>query len=93
MSDKRGLKTQPVGRPPAGRGGERVKDYPQVSVRLPTDVRQKLRALVEIRRQPQWRLVVEAVECYLRTLPRRDRQLLRTMVGHDRSLRSRRARD
>ena len=61
-----------VGRPPAGVGGQRVKDYPQVSFRLPTDARDKLRALSKVRKQPQWRLIVESVDCYLRDLPRRE---------------------
>jgi hypothetical protein len=59
-----------VGRPPAGDGGERVKDYPQVSFRLPKDIRNKLVALSEVRQQPQWRLIVDSLECYLRNLPR-----------------------
>ena len=79
MSKKRGHR-QRVGRPPAGRGGERVKDYPQVSVRLPVDVQRKLRALVVIRKQPQWRLIVDAVECYLRDLPPRDQRQVEAMA-------------
>src|SRR5918994_2961394 len=61
-----------VGRPPAGDRGERVQDYPQVSFRLPTTVRDKLVALSNVGKQPQWRLIVESVECYLRDLPRPD---------------------
>lgn len=61
-----------VGRPPAGDGGARVKDYPQVSFRLPTEIRDKLAALSKVRKQPQWRLVVESVECYLRDLSRQE---------------------
>jgi hypothetical protein len=61
-----------VGRPPAGDRGERVKDYPQVSFRLPKHVRDKLVALSEVREQPQWRLIVDCVECYLRDLPRQE---------------------
>jgi hypothetical protein len=62
------------GRPPAGEQGERVKDYPQVSVRLPRDTRAKLIALSRIRKQPQWRLIVDSVECYLRDLPEDERR-------------------
>jgi len=62
------------GRPPAGEQGERVKDYPQVSVRLPRDVRDKLIALSRIRKQPQWRLIVDSVACYLRDLPDDERR-------------------
>ena len=94
MTRKPRSHSQPVGRPPAGRGGERVKDYPQVSVRLPADVKQKLRALGVIRKQPQWRLIVDAVACYLRDLPPRDRHLLHTLLKRDRdSARRREAAD
>ncbi len=62
------------GRPPAGEQGARVKDYPQVSVRLPREVRDKLIALSRIRKQPQWRLIVDSVECFLRDLPDEERQ-------------------
>jgi hypothetical protein len=35
-----------IGRPPAGaRAGERVKDYPQLSVRVPGDVKARLQAI------------------------------------------------
>ena len=62
--------TRKIGRPPAGaRAGEKVKDYPQLSVRLPADIRAKLQALSVITALPQWRLVIESIECYLRDLP------------------------
>lgn len=70
-----------VGRPPAGDDGERVKDYPQVSFRLPTEVRDKLVALSEVRKQPQWRLVVESVECYLRDLPRQEQAQIARLLN------------
>jgi predicted DNA-binding protein len=71
-----------VGRPPAGERGERVKDYPQVSFRLPSSTRDKLVALSKVRNQPQWRLVVESIECYLRDLSRKERaQIVRMVTG------------
>jgi len=84
-SAKRNSKVARVGRPPAGDGGERVKDYPQVSFRLPTSARDKLVALSQIRRQPQWRLIVESVECYLRDLPRREQLQIARLVSGKRS--------
>ena len=74
-----------VGRPPAGVGGQRVKDYPQVSFRLPADVRDKLWALSKVRKQPQWRLIVESVDCYLRNLPRREQALISRQLSTSRS--------
>ena len=35
--------------------------------------RNKLVALSKVRKQPQWRLIVDSVECYLRDLPRSER--------------------
>ena len=74
-----------VGRPPAGVAGERVKDYPQVSFRLPTDVRDKLWALGMLRKQPQWRVIVESLDCYLRDLPRREQANISRLLSSRRS--------
>jgi hypothetical protein len=68
------------GRPPAGEGGAKVKDYPQLSVRLPRDVREKLVILSRVRRQPQWRLIVDSVECYLRDLPDAERRQIAALA-------------
>ena len=63
-----------IGRPPAGaREGEKVKDYPQLSIRLPADVKAKLHALSFVTSRPQWRLISDAIECYLRERPETDR--------------------
>ncbi len=82
---KRARRVARVGRPPAGDDGARVKDYPQVSVRLPAAARDKLAALSKVRQQPQWRLVVESVECYLRDLPRHERAQIAHLVSNKRS--------
>ena len=70
-----------VGRPPGGDRGERVKDYPQVSFRLPVPVRDKLLALSKVRQQPQWRLIVDAVEAYLRGLPPQERARIAKLLS------------
>lgn len=82
---KRKSKAGKVGRPPAGDRGERVKDYPQVSFRLPKPARDKLVALSTVRKQPQWRLIVESVECYLRDLPRQDQAAIARLLSGRRS--------
>ena len=74
-----------VGRPPAGDRGERVKDYPQVSVRLPKTSRDKLLALSQVRKQPQWRLIMESVECYLRDLPRHEQAKIARLISRARA--------
>ena len=70
-----------MGRPPAGDRGERVKDYPQVSFRLPKASRDTLVALSVVRKQPQWRLIVDSVECFLRDLPRAERAKIARLVS------------
>jgi len=85
ISSKRSSTAGRVGRPPAGDRGERVKDYPQVSFRLPKHSRDQLVALSNVRKQPQWRLIVESVECYLRDLPRHEQRLISRMVSGKRS--------
>jgi hypothetical protein len=80
-TSKRKTSATRLGRPPAGERGERVKDYPQVSVRLPQSARDTLVALSQIRRQPQWRLIVDSVECYLRGLSRREQVQIAMLVS------------
>src|SRR5438093_8727926 len=75
-----------IGRPPAGaRAGEKVKDYPQLSIRLPADVKAKLQALSLISSRPQWRLIAEAIECYLRQRPEDEQRIVAELVGRSRS--------
>ena len=84
-----------VGRPPAGaRDGEKVKDYPQLSIRLPADVKAKLKALSLIESRPQWRVITDAIECYARERPEAERRLISELAGRSRARtgRSRRAR-
>ena len=80
-------KSQPrIGRPPAGaREGERVKDYPQLSIRVPADVKATLRALSVVRSRPQWRLIVEAIDCYLRERPDDERRFVEELLNRKRS--------
>lgn len=66
-----------IGRPPAGaRDGEKVTDYPQLSIRLPAEVKARLQALSVITSRPQWRLIADAIECYLRTRPEAEQNLV-----------------
>jgi hypothetical protein len=71
-----------IGRPPAGaRAGEKVQDYPQLSIRLPTDVKAKLQALSLIEARPQWRVISDAIDCYARAQPDAERRLVGELVG------------
>ena len=52
-----------AGRPPAGaKDGEKVTDYPQLSVRVPHEMKNRLNALSVVTGLAQWRIVVEALE-------------------------------
>jgi len=75
-----------IGRPPAGaRAGERVKDYPQLSIRLPDDVKAKLQAISLIASRPQWRIITDAIECYLRERSDAERRMVDELVGRSRA--------
>jgi len=66
-----------AGRPPAGaKAGERVKDYPQLSVRVPAEMKARLNALSAVTGLAQWRVIVEAIDCFLSDLPATDRALV-----------------
>jgi predicted DNA-binding protein len=66
-----------VGRPPAGaREGEKVKDYPQLSIRVPNEFKARLNALSAVTGLAQWRVVVEAINCFFQDLPPQDRELV-----------------
>jgi predicted DNA-binding protein len=75
-----------IGRPPAGaRDGEKVKDYPQLSIRLPAEVKAKLHAISVISARPQWRLITDAIECYLRTRPDAEQKMVDELLARSRS--------
>lgn len=66
-----------AGRPPAGaKVGERVKDYPQLSIRVPQEMKARLNAVAAVTGLAQWRVVVEAINCFVHDLPAEDRELV-----------------
>ena len=77
MSAKVSTERRRIGRPPAGaRDGEKVKDYPQLSVRVPADVKAKLHAISLVSGRPQWRLITDAIEIYLKGRPDVEQKLV-----------------
>jgi predicted DNA-binding protein len=75
-----------IGRPPAGaRAGEKVKDYPQLSIRLPGDVKATLQALSLVTARPQWRIITEAIEAYLRDRSEAERRMVDELASRSRS--------
>ena len=77
MADKHLSHRRRAGRPPAGaREGEKVKDYPQLSIRVPLEMKARLNALSAVTGLAQWRVIVEAIDCFLHDLPPNDRELV-----------------
>lgn len=65
MSDTHARPRRRAGRPPAGaKTGERVKDYPQLSIRVPVEFKARLNALNAVTGLAQWRVIVEAINCF-----------------------------
>jgi predicted DNA-binding protein len=66
-----------AGRPPAGaKNGEEVKDYPQLSIRVPIEMKARLNALSAVTGMSQWRVVVEGIDCFLQGLSPGDQELV-----------------
>ena len=66
-----------AGRPPAGaRDGEKVKDYPQLSIRVPVEMKARLNALSAVTGLSQWRVIVGAIDCFFDGLPPPDQELV-----------------
>jgi predicted DNA-binding protein len=77
MEDKTNVPRRRAGRPPAGaREGEKVKDYPQLSIRVPVEMKARLNALSAVTGLAQWRVIVDAIACYVEDLSDADRELV-----------------
>ena len=80
MSDRRDSRSKSqrrAGRPPAGaKVGEKVKDYPQLSIRVPQEMKARLNAVAAVTGLAQWRVIVEAINCFVHDLPPHDRELV-----------------
>jgi predicted DNA-binding protein len=68
------------GRPPAGPGGKKVSEYPQITVRLPLETRARLSTLSLLLAQPMWRIIDDALAAYVRNLPPDEQKLLGPIV-------------
>jgi len=58
------------------KAGEKVKDYPQLSIRVPMEMKARLNALSAVTGLAQWRVIVEAIDCFVSDLPPNDRELV-----------------
>jgi CheY-like chemotaxis protein len=57
-----------------------VKDYPQLAIRVPPDTRELLRALSKVTALPQWRVLSDAVDTYIRMHNIDERALVELLV-------------
>ena len=63
------------GRPRGGvRRGERLRDYPVLTVRVPPDTREMFKALCVRRRLPRWMMLRHLIVCFVRQLPAGERR-------------------
>ena len=77
MTDNNAKGRKRAGRPPAGaKEGEKVKDYPQLSIRVPVEFKARLNAMSAVTGLAQWRVIVEAINCFFHKLPPPDRELV-----------------
>jgi hypothetical protein len=75
------MRKQPMprkaGRPPGGVDGQRVRDYPQVSIRVPPKLYDQLATLSRTTGLSRLEIFVRAIDCYegqLRSQRRRQRR-------------------
>jgi hypothetical protein len=72
------------GRPRGGvRPGERLRDYPVLTVRVPPDTRAMFTELCTRRRMPRWMMLRHLIVCFVRNLPANERRRIvqRSKVG------------
>lgn len=92
MSVNRKPRAKRSGRPPAGvRRGEMVREYPQVSLRLPPEIKAKLQALAAVSSTPQWRVVSAALECFFHERSRSEQRDVLAVMGRGHAAARRRA--
>jgi predicted DNA-binding protein len=69
------------GRPPSGaRAGDKVRDYPQISIRVPVEAKLKLGALSVMKSTPQWRVVLELIEFFVRSLSESEQLRMQELI-------------
>lgn len=61
-----------------------MRDYPQLSIRVPLEAKLKLGALSVMKSAPQWRLVLESIDCFIRSLPESDQRKVQELIKRPR---------
>jgi hypothetical protein len=81
MTAKRSRPTVRMGRPPGGaRPGEKLNEYPQLSVRVPPEVKVTLAAISTVQRKTQWRIIIRAIDLYMAQLSPTEQRAVRKIV-------------
>jgi hypothetical protein len=62
-----------AGRPPGGINGQRVRDYPQVSIRVPPKLYAQLATLTRQTGMSRLEIFIEAIDCFESSLRSRKR--------------------
>ena len=57
-----------AGRPPGGVNGQRVRDYHQVSIRVPPKLHAQLATLTQQTGMSRLEIFIEAIDCFASTL-------------------------
>jgi hypothetical protein len=63
-----------AGRPPGGVNGQRVRDYPQVSIRVPPKLHAQLATLTRQTGMSRLEIFMEAIDCFESALRRSRRR-------------------
>jgi predicted DNA-binding protein len=61
-----------------------MRDYPQLSVRVPPETKLRLGALGVMQSKPQWRIVLESIECLIGSLSESDQRMLKELIKRPR---------
>jgi hypothetical protein len=61
---------------PSGVAGERVSEYPTLTVRIPWATKHALRTLCALRGVPVWKMLDTTIRAYMDALPTDERRIL-----------------
>ena len=84
MENKDIIRPRRTGRPPSGisEGGapERASQYPKITIYFRPAAKTKLEALSTLLGRPAWKILDEAFESYMATIPQEDRVVIEVLT-------------
>jgi hypothetical protein len=66
-----------AGRPPGGVNGQRVRDYPQVSIRVPPKIQAQLATLTRQTGLSRLEIFMRAIDCFMHSMRGTRRRTIR----------------